>query len=459
MSKPDEFADLTPELRTEVPGPRSRAWAQRLAHVECPDTTYLADNFPIFWERAAGANVWDADDNRLVDLTAAFGVCSLGHAHPRLVEAMQQQAARLPHGMGDVHPTALKVQLAERLAAVAPGDLAVSLFGVSGSDAVEAALKTAYLRTGRPGIIAFGGAYHGLGYGSLATTWRPHFRAAFREQLNPHVHHLKYPGSQVRGRHVASAEEQAAKALQDVERLLSSGAGTSIGAIVVQPIQGRGGIVMPHASFFQGLRSLCSRHGSVLIFDEIFTGLGRTGTWFACEQLDVVPDLLCVGKSLGGGLPLSVCIGTPEVMAAWERSAGEAVHTSTFLGHPMACAAALVQLQLLEDEDGPGLARALGDRLRRRLQPLKASAGIADIRGCAGMWGIELEDDGRPDARRAAAIVVGALQRGYLILAAGDAGNVLQLTPPFVLGDQQLEGFVDVLQTLVLTTSPGMRSA
>ena len=459
MSRTTGFADLLPELRTRIPGPLSRQWAQRLAGVECPDTTYLADDFPVFWERALGANVWDADDNRLVDLTAAFGVCSFGHAHPRLVEAMQKQAARLPHGMGDVHPTPLKVQLAERLAAVAPGDLSVSLFAVSGSDAVEAALKTAFLHTGRSGVIAFGGAYHGLGYGALATTWRHHFRGAFQDQLNPHVRHLTYPHPHHRPRQGPTPAEEAARALQDVERLLSSGAGTSIGAIIVEPIQGRGGVVMPHASFLQGLRSLCSRHGSVLIFDEIFTGLGRTGSWFACEQVDVVPDLLCIGKSLGGGLPLSVCIGTPEVMSAWERSRGEAVHTSTFLGHPMACAAALVQLQLLEDEDGPGLARAVGDRLRQRLQALKAAPGIADIRGRGAMWGIEFEEDGRADAQRAAAIVVGALQRGYVVLAAGDEGNVIQLTPPFIVGERQLDGFMDVLQTLILTTAPGMRPA
>jgi 4-aminobutyrate aminotransferase-like enzyme len=454
-----EFADLPPELRTPVPGPRSRDWAQRLSRVECPDTTYLAADFPVFWERALGANVWDVDDNRFVDLTAAFGVCSLGHAHPRLVAVMQQQAARLPHGMGDVHPTACKVQLAERLAAVAPGDLSISLFGVTGSDAVEAALKTALLHTGRSGVIAFGGAYHGLGYGALATTWRAHFRGAFQEQLNPHVRHLTYPHPHHRPRRGTSSADEAALALQDVERLLSSGAGTTIGAILVEPIQGRGGVVMPHASFLQGLRDLARRHGRVLFFDEIFSGLGRTGSWFACEQVDVVPDLLCVGKSLGGGLPLSVCIGTPEVMSGWGRSCGEAVHTSTFLGHPMACATALVQLQLLEDEDGPQQARALGDRLQQRLHLLRDVPGVADIRGRGAMWGIELENEGQPDAPRVAAIITGALQRGYLLLAAGDAGNVIQLTPPFVLGETQLDGFFDVLQTLLFTTGPGMRLA
>ena len=200
MSIPGGFEDLLPELKTAIPGPLSRDWAHRLARVECADTTYLAENFPVFWERACGANVWDVDGNRLVDLTAAFGVCSLGHAHPQLLQAMQAQSQRLPHGMGDVHPTALKVQLAERLAALAPGNLSVSQFGVTGSDAVEAALKTALMATGRPGVIAFGGAYHGLGYGALATTWREHFRGPFRQQLNPHVRHLTYPHPQDRPR-------------------------------------------------------------------------------------------------------------------------------------------------------------------------------------------------------------------------------------------------------------------
>jgi 4-aminobutyrate aminotransferase-like enzyme len=173
----------------------------------------------------------------------------------------------------------------------------------------------------------------------------------------------------------------------------------------------------------------------------------------------VVPDLLCVGKSLGGGLPLSVCLGTPEVMQAWPRSQGEAVHTSTFLGHPLACASAQAQLALLEQEDGPGQARALGENLRSSLQALHSSPGVADVRGRGALWGIEFTHEGLPDRARATAIVKQALQHGYLLLAAGDAGNVVQCTPPFVLGPTQQQGFLDTLHTLVLTTTPGMRPA
>lgn len=458
-SPPEGFEDLGPELNTPIPGPSSRDWAHRLASVECPDTTFLAEDFPVFWERARGANVWDADGNRFVDLTAAFGVSTLGHAHPRLVEAMQQQAGRLPHAMGDVHPTALKVELAERLASLAPGDLSVCQFGVTGSDAVEAALKTAMVATGRAGVIAFGGAYHGLSYGALSTTWRPHFRAPFQAQLNPHVRHLTYPQPAHRSRRGSNAADEAARALQDVERLLASGSGTEIGCIVVEPVQGRGGVIVPDPLFLQGLRELSRRHGSLLIFDEIFTGLGRTGRWFECTSSGVIPDLLCIGKSLGGGLPLSVCIGTPEIMRAWPRSRGEAVHTSTFLGHPLACASALAQLQLLEDEDGPGQAHALGESLRSSLQALHSSPGVAEVRGRGAMWAIEFVDDGRPDGIRAVTLVKQALQHGYLLLVAGDEGNVVQCTPPFILGAAQLRGFLDTLNTLVLTTTPGMRPA
>ena len=311
------------------------------------------------------------------------------------------------------------------------------------------------MATGRPGVIAFGGAYHGLGYGALATTWREHFRGPFRQQLNPHVRHLTYPHPQDRPRHGGDAAEEAALALADVERLLGSGSGTDIGCILVEPIQGRGGVVIPHASFLQGLRELASRHGSLLVFDEIFTGLGRTGKWFACEHVGVVPDLLCIGKSLGGGLPLSVCIGTPEAMAGWSRSRGEAIHTSTFLGHPMACATALVQLQLLEDEDWPARVAQLGDLLAEDLRSLRSLPGVGDVRGRGAMWGIALQRQGQADAPRAAAIVTGALRQGWLLLAAGDDGNVVQLTPPYVLAEGQRTAFREALHTLVVTTALG----
>lgn len=453
-----DASSLGPSIRTPPPGPRSRALAARLQRVECPDTTYIADDFPVFWERAEGALVWDADGNRYVDLTGAFGVAVPGHAPQRVGIALREQAARLVHGMGDVHPSALKVQVAERLAAVAPGDLGVTLFGNAGFEAVEAALKTATLATGRPGAVAFAGAYHGLGYGALAVTWREDFRAPFVSQLNPHVAHMEFPHPRWaqggRGTGQGDADRAAARALEQVDRLLAGSTGSRFGAVLVEPIQGRAGVVVPHASFLPGLREICTRRGVLLVCDEILTGLGRTGRWFACEHANVAPDLLCVGKALGGGLPLSACVGTPDVMAAWGKSTGEARHTSTFLGNPLACAAAIATLDGLREEDWPARVALAGAAFGARLQELTALPGVVDVRGLGLLWGVELRDaSGAPDATRAFAIVRAALRRGVLVLADGTDRNVLSFTPPYVLSAAQRDAAIDALRDAILETA------
>jgi 4-aminobutyrate aminotransferase-like enzyme len=430
-----DFEPHLPEMRVMPPGPRSQALAARLRHVECPDTTYVSERFPVFWDRASGANVWDADGNRYVDLTAAFGVALAGHGHPAVAAAIVAQGARLAHGMGDVHPTEIKVQVAEELAALAPGDLGVTLFGNSGSDAVEAALKTAALATGQPGVLAFEGAYHGLGHGALAATWRDDFRAPFRAQLNPHVVHVPYP---------ASGRDAAAAALDRVDAALA--ANIQIGCVLVEPVLGRGGIVVPHPSFLAGLREICTRRGRLLICDEVLTGLGRTGRWFACEHAGVVPDLLCAGKVLGGGLPLSACIGTPAVMAAWGSSNGEARHTFTHLGNPLACAAGLATLDVLHSVDAPALAVERGAALGAALEVLATYAGVGPPHGLGLLWGVDLVGaDGTPDPRRAFEVVVGALQRGVFVLADGTDRNVLAFSPPLCLADSQITAAIEAL--------------
>ena len=444
---------LLPDVRVTPPGPRSRALAARLRRVESPDTTYVANDFPVFWERAAGANVWDADGNRYVDLTAAFGVACPGHAHPPVVAALRRQAGFLVHAMGDVHPSELKVQLAEMLAAIAPGALGVSLFGNAGFEAVEAAMKTSAIATGRPGVVAFEGAYHGLGFGALAATWRDDFRAPFRAQLGPHVTHLPFPDPRRRTLGGRDAADEAARALQELDAFLASTEGRRVGAVLVEPIQGRAGIVVPDLSFLPGLREVCTRRGALLICDEILTGLGRTGRWFACDHAGVVPDLLCVGKALGGGLPLSACIGTPEVMAAWGPSRGEARHTTTHLGNPLACAAGLAVLATLRDEGWPDRVAAAGADFGAALAGLAAASGVGDIRGGGLLWGVELVTPaGAPDAARAFAVVRAALRRGILLLADGTERNVLAFTPPFVLAPAQRDAALEVVRQALHTT-------
>jgi len=443
-----EFTTGIPHLAVPPPGPASRDLAARLARVECRDTTYLSDRFPVFWERAHAANVWDVDGNRYVDLTSAFGVALLGHGHPAVVEALQAQAAQLAHGMGDVHPTALKVEVAERLAAIAPGGLGVTLFGNTGSEAVEAALKTAMLCTGRPGVLAFEHAYHGLGYGALAATWREDFRAPFRAQLNPHVVHIPFPQD--------DTLEAAQRALEAVDAALGAPAGQVLGAVLAEPIQGRGGIRVPHLEFLRGLREICTRRGRLLILDEILTGLGRTGRWFACEHAGVVPDVLCVGKVLGGGLPLSACIGTADVMHAWGVSGGEARHTFTHLGNPMACAAARATLDVLRTTEVPAQAAAQGLEWQQLLAALRPLDGVAAVRGQGLLWGIELRDShGEPDGARAFDIVCRMLQRGVLLLGDGSRHEVLACMPPVCLQGAPRAAAVDALEACLRATEPG----
>ena len=417
------MSSLPPALVTRIPGPRSEALAARLAAVESRNVTLLSPTPPIFWERAAGSNVWDVDGNRFVDLTAALGVANVGHAHPRVVAAIAEQSDRLLHAMGDVQPPAVKVELLEALARCFPGGGPTrAVLGSSGSDAVECALKTALVASGRPGVVAFEGAYHGLGFGALDTTWRPLFRNAFSARL---------PGQSAFARFGDAGDVKRAASTLDAP----------VGAVLVEPIQGRGGDRIPPDGFLSELRELCDAEGWLLIDDEIYTGFGRTGRWFACEHEGVVPDLLCVAKGLASGMPISACIGRAELMDAWPESGGEALHTQTFLGHPPGCAAALASIAVIEEEklversaENGALALA---RLRRNLEDV---AGVADVRGRGLMLAVECEDPSL-----AARACEGALARGVIALRSGDLSQVISLTPPLSIERDLLETALDLI--------------
>ena len=418
MSQPT----LEPELVTKVPGPGSLALAKRLAAAESRNVT-CSDPEPIFWERAAGANVWDVDGNRYVDLTAAFGVANVGHAHPKVVAAIADQAKRLLHGMGDVHPPAVKVDLLEALVGRYPGGVpARGMLSSSGSDAVETAIKTAMLATGRPGILAFEGAYHGLALGVLDATSREDFRNPFAERLPDLTVFAAFDDL-----------DAAHRAIRDTE--------IPIGAVLVEPIQGRGGERVPAPGYLKGLLDLCRANGMLLIADEIYTGFGRTGRWFACEHEDVVPDLLCVGKGMASGMPISACLGRRETMDAWPVSRGEALHTQTFIGHPTGCAAALACIEVLESEGYVERAASLGARALDHLAAHAASrAEIVEIRGRGLMIGIEVV------ASPGAAVACRrALARGVIALPSGSRGEVVSVTPPLCIDEAAFLAALDVL--------------
>lgn len=423
---------MLPELVTPVPGPISRELGDRLARVECRTSTCIEADWPIFWERAEAANVWDADGNRFLDLTSAFGVAGLGHG--ATAAAARTQSTSLVHAMGDVHPASLKVRLCEMLTDATFGRWtnhsdrpAKVLLGNSGFEAVEAALKTAVLATGRNRIASFQGGYHGLGYGAMLGIGIPWFRESFEGQLAQITDLLPYP----RENHEASIE---------AFRVSLDGLTKSPpAAILAEPIQGRGGIVVPHSSFLAELRRWCDLHGSLLILDEIYTGFHRSGTMFACEHEDIVPDLICLGKALSGGLPISACVGPAAIMDAWPPSSGEALHTSTFLGNPLACAMAIHSLTV---HSAPGFAEKLATHSeiwRTHLAPLESLPGVGQICGRGLMFGIPFTTQrGGPDGDRVIAIVKELLRCGYIVLPDGPDGDVLALTPPFVLTHQEI---------------------
>jgi 4-aminobutyrate aminotransferase / (S)-3-amino-2-methylpropionate transaminase / 5-aminovalerate transaminase len=424
--------DELPRVRGAVPGPASAALARRLARVESPNITRL-DPAPIFWTDARGAAVRDADDNIYIDLTAGFGVAHAGHANDRVAAAVAAQVARLAHGLGDVYPPEPKVRLLERLAEIAPGELAVSILTGSGAEAVEAALKTAVLRTGRTGILAFEGAYHGLTYGALATTWRAAFRAPFAAQLFAGVRFAPFPGP--------DADVDAA--LAAVRRELHDAASSPhpVGAVLVEPILGRGGIILPPAGFLAGLRQLCDGASTLLVFDEVYTGCGRTGRWFACEHEGVTPDILTVGKALTGSIALGAAIGTPAAMSGWPPSAGEAIHTSTFLGNPVACAAALAQLDAVRDDGLLARATELGVLIAARAATWQHRLGAGPASGRGLLQGVPVHGAGR-----ALRVVDRCLAAGVLVLAEGEDAGTLALTPPAVITGPQLDAALAIIE-------------
>ncbi len=450
-------------------------------------------SWPIVWERARGVFVWDADGKKYLDLTAAFGVAAAGHANPNVVKAGQKQMARLLHAMGDVHPHARKAELARELSRLTFerwSGPAKTIFCNSGFEAVEAALKTAILATGKRGVIAFTGGYHGLGYGALNVTHRDFFRRPFHSQLRQFGRFVPFPKTVS---DLSALEHKIKKILQRGQA----------GAILVEPVQARGGIIVPPPEFLPLLRKLCDRFNALLIADEIYTGFGRTGKWFACEHSRVVPDLLCLGKALTGGFPLSACVGRADLMdAAWPPSQGEAIHTSTFLGHPVGCAMALAQIKEIQRlnlcEHSAILGRFLLAQLdfteisarrirepipsdissrRRAILPLPAGEGRGEgepfepesaggltektiqnsklkiktsARGLGLMAGLELNrPDGSPASAATFRVIKEMLRRGYILLPEGEHANVISFTPPLTISKNQLAETVQALREVL----------
>ena len=422
------------DLKTEIPGPRSRAIIERKGRVVAnPLSLYL----PIVVAEGRGATLTDVVGNTFLDFAGGVGCLAVGHAHPHVVEAVQEQAARFMHTDFTMVPYEVYVTLAERLLALAPfSGPAKAAFFNAGTEAVENAVKFARAYTGRPAVIAFEGAFHGRTLLSLTLTSKTHpYKAGFGP-FAPEVYRVPFPNA-YRG-------VTAADALAALERaLLSQVAAETVAAIVVEPIQGEGGFIVAPVEFMQGVRALCDRHGIVMVVDEVQTGYGRTGRMFAIEHYGVEPDLITVAKSIAAGLPLSGVLGKAEIMDA----PGESAVGGTYVGNPVAQAAALAVLDVFEDERLVERAEHIGQVMHgRMLEWQERHPQIGDVRGLGAMLAIELVEDPetkQPAPALASAVAEQAAERGLLLLKAGTHSNCLRVLCPLVITDAELDEALD----------------
>jgi 4-aminobutyrate aminotransferase/(S)-3-amino-2-methylpropionate transaminase len=418
------------ELKTAIPGPRS---SEILARKERVVADPLSVFLPVVIEEGRGATLTDVDGNTFIDFTGGVGCLNVGHSHPRVVEAAQEQLAKFSHTDFTIVPYEVYVTLAERLIAASPfHSPAKAAFFNAGTEAVENAIKFARVFTGRPAVIAFEGGFHGRTLLSLSLTSKTHPYKAGLGPFAPEVYRVPFPND-YRG---PSAEE----ALAALERaLVTMVAAETVAAIVIEPVQGEGGFVVAPQAFLDGVRRLCDKHGIVMVVDEVQTGFGRTGKLFAIEHYGIEPDLITVAKSIAAGLPLSGVIGKAEIMDA----PGDSAIGGTYVGNPVAQAAALAVLDVIEDEGVCDHAAQLGETIRARMESWKQRwPQIGDVRGLGAMLAIELVADPatkEPDADTASAVVEAAAARGLLLLKSGIYMNCIRVLAPLVLSDAELD--------------------
>jgi 4-aminobutyrate aminotransferase / (S)-3-amino-2-methylpropionate transaminase / 5-aminovalerate transaminase len=418
------------ELKTAIPGPRSQEILARKAQVVAdPLSIFL----PVVVDHGEGATLTDVDGNTFIDFTGGVGCLNVGHAHPRVVEAVQEQAARFLHTDFTIVPYETYVTLAERLLALAPfrGPAKAAFFN-AGTEAIENAIKFARSHTKRPAVIAFEGGFHGRTLLAMTMTSKTHPYKAGLGPFAPEVYRLPF-AQDYRG-------PSAAEALATLERaLVTHVSAESVAAIVVEPIQGEGGFVVAPHEFLEGLRRICDDNGIVLVVDEVQTGFGRTGKMFAIEHYGIEPDLITVAKSIAAGLPLSGVLGKAEIMDA----PGDSAIGGTYVGNPVAQAAALTVLDVFEDEGLVERANQVGDVIRSRMDSWAGRwEAIGDVRGLGAMLAIELVHDRAtkdPAPELASAVVEAAAERGLLLLKSGIYSNCIRVLVPLVIGEAELE--------------------
>jgi 4-aminobutyrate aminotransferase / (S)-3-amino-2-methylpropionate transaminase / 5-aminovalerate transaminase len=418
------------ELQTGIPGPKS---AEILARKERVIADPLSISLPVVVDHGRGATLTDVDGNTFIDFTGGVGCLNVGHAHPRVVDAVQEQSARFFHTDFTILPYESYVTLAERLIETVPidGPTKAAFFN-AGTEAVENAIKFARSYTKRPAVIAFEGGFHGRTLLSLSLTSKTHPYKAGLGPFAPEVYRVPF-AQDYRG-------PRAAEALATLERtLVTNVAAESVAAIVIEPVQGEGGFVVAPPEFLEGIRRICDDNGIVLVIDEVQTGFGRTGKMWGIEHYDVEPDLVTVAKSIAAGLPLSAVIGKAKILDA----PGDSAIGGTYVGNPVAQAAALAVLDVFEEEGLVERAAQIGDTIRRRMQAWQERFGaVGDVRGLGAMLAIELVHDREtkdPAPEIASQIVEAAAARGLLLLKSGIYSNCIRVLTPLVISDAELD--------------------
>jgi 4-aminobutyrate aminotransferase len=443
MTKQEMYAQYGPKLRTTLPGPKAKAAVEADDRLISPSYTR---SYPLVAKRGRGGRIEDVDGNEFLDFAAGIAVNSTGHCHPEVVAAIQKQAAELIHISGTDFYNLPLTDLAERLSAVAPMPGPHKFFyGNSGAEAVECALKLARYHTGRQNVIAFLGAFHGRTMGALSLTGsKPQQKRRFGPML-PGVTHIRYPYA-YRGCSGGPQEEEefAMGCARYIEEKLFKTIlpPEEVAAIFIEPIQGEGGYVVAPTNFLRELRRICDRHGILLVVDEVQSGAGRTGKWWAIEHAGVEPDIVCMAKGIASGMPLGICMSRAEIMD-WVPGS----HASTFGGNPISLAAALATMDILEREGIPNAAR-VGGLMLQRLETWKHSHPlVGDVRGRGLMIGIELVKDKatrEPAAALRNRVETLAFEKGLMILGCGETS--LRLCPPLIVSEQEAMVALDILE-------------
>ncbi len=446
MTKQELHAQYGPKLICALPGPKAKAAIAADDRLISPSYTR---SYPLVAKRGRGCRIEDVDGNEFLDFAAGIAVASTGHCHPEVVAAIQKQAAELIHISGTDFYNEPLTELAEKLSAIAPMRGPHKIFyGNSGAEAIECALKLARYHTGRQHIIAFLGAFHGRTMGALSlTASKPQQKRRFAP-LVPGVTHVRYPYV-YRDCNGGAQEEEAfslgcARFIE--EKLFKSVLpAEEVAAIFVEPIQGEGGYVVAPDNFMRELRGICDRHGILLVVDEVQSGAGRTGKWWAIEHTGVEPDIICMAKGIASGMPLGVCMSRAEIMD-WAPGS----HASTFGGNPVSIAAAIATLDILSRE-GMANAGRVGALMLQRLDGWKKTHPlVGDVRGRGLMIGIELVKDKatrEPAAALRNRVETLAFERGLMVLGCGESS--IRLCPPLIVSEQEATVALDILEEAI----------